>query len=86
MTDVPVLGSTGVIQFYVDGGVYGAPVSVSAGAASLAITGLSVGAHTITATYSGDTTYGGSTSSDAIACVATGGRQSRRNNLAIGRT
>jgi hypothetical protein len=54
--------ATGTVQFK-DGAVnIGAPQPVVAGAASLTTSGLTLGAHTISAVYSGDGTYGGSTS------------------------
>jgi Pro-kumamolisin, activation domain/Bacterial Ig-like domain (group 3) len=50
---------TGQVQFYVDGSTLGSPVALSAGSAtSPADSGLTAGAHTITAGYSGDTTAG----------------------------
>ncbi len=55
----------GTVQFAVDGVNYGAPVSVSDGNAAISDTGLSVGAHTITATYSGDGNFLGSTSTNS---------------------
>ena len=45
---------TGTVQFRVDGISVGSPVSLSGGAASYSCAGLSVGTHTVTATYSGD--------------------------------
>ena len=54
--------ATGTVQFKIDGTNLGAPVSLSGGrATSGAITTLTVGNHTITAVYSGDTTYASST-------------------------
>ncbi|HEU5001333.1 MAG TPA: Ig-like domain repeat protein [Actinomycetota bacterium] len=48
----------GTVQFAVDGSLLGAPVPLSGGSASSTPLGtLAVGAHTVTATYSGDTTY-----------------------------
>ncbi len=47
----------GSVQFGVDGANYGSPVSLSGGLANLPTSTLSVGSHTITATYSGDTNY-----------------------------
>jgi hypothetical protein len=55
---------TGSVQFIVDGSNFGAPVALSAGgAASVSDSALSVGTHTVTATYSGDSLHDGSTSS-----------------------
>ena len=50
----------GAVQFAVDGTNYGAPVSLSNGSASIVDAALTVGNHIITATYSGDTDFGGS--------------------------
>ncbi|HEY2723697.1 MAG TPA: Ig-like domain-containing protein, partial [Pseudonocardiaceae bacterium] len=52
---------TGTVTLSVDG-VPGAPVSLSDGTATVTDSSLTPGAHTITATYSGDTCYFGSTS------------------------
>ncbi|HEU5001873.1 MAG TPA: Ig-like domain repeat protein [Actinomycetota bacterium] len=50
--------ATGTVQFGVDGANLGAPVTLTAGVAtSTDIASLSVGAHTVTATYAGDGTY-----------------------------
>jgi hypothetical protein len=53
---------TGTAQFTVDGVATGALVTLSGGVAtySLSTTGLTVGVHTVQATYSGDTNYAGS--------------------------
>jgi hypothetical protein len=53
--------ATGNIQFK-DGSTLLGTVSVSNGAASLAVSTLSVGTHSITAVYSGDANYNGTTS------------------------
>jgi hypothetical protein len=47
----------GTVQFQVDGGNLGAPVSLVNGQASLTASNLSVGPHTVTAVYSGDTNF-----------------------------
>ena len=52
----------GTVQFYADGVMLGAPVAVSSGRASTSTAALGVGAHPITATYSGDPNYAASTS------------------------
>jgi hypothetical protein len=53
--------STGTVQF-VDGGVnLGPPVTLSSGAATFTVSSLSVGTHSITAVYSGDTNFTAST-------------------------
>ena len=55
---------TGTVQFYVDSVAYGSPVTLSSGIASSAsTTTLTVGTHTVSATYSGDTNNGGSSGS-----------------------
>jgi hypothetical protein len=55
---------TGTVQFAVDGVNVGSPVAISAAgtASSAAVSNLSVGNHTITAVYSGDTHFSTSTS------------------------
>lgn len=56
---------SGAVTFSVDGGPSGAPVAVLAdGTASFSVATLEPGAHTITATYSGDATYTTSQGSD----------------------
>jgi hypothetical protein len=55
--------ATGTVQFYDSGATLGIPVTLSGGKASLSTSTLSKGTHSITATYSGDTNYSGSTSS-----------------------
>jgi hypothetical protein len=53
---------TGTVQFQIDGTNFGSPVSLSGGlATSLATNSLSVSGHTVTAVYSGDPTFSGST-------------------------
>jgi hypothetical protein len=59
----PGAGSpTGSVQFKDGAALIGVPVAVTAGAASLVTTTLGGGAHSITAVYSGDTNFNGSTS------------------------
>ena len=54
--------ATGTVQFQIDGTNFGGAANVSGGkAVSGSTTTLSVGSHNITAVYSGDSTYGGST-------------------------
>ncbi|MGB9233979.1 MAG: Ig-like domain repeat protein, partial [Terriglobales bacterium] len=49
---------TGTVQFNIDGGVFGSPVTLVSGAAnSGSISTLTVGAHTVTAVYSGDSNF-----------------------------
>ncbi len=53
---------TGTVQFTVDGGAFGSPVTlVSGSAASGSISTLTNGTHTVSATYSGDSNNSGST-------------------------
>jgi hypothetical protein len=66
MTAVIASGATGTVQFYVDGNPLGSPVSLIEGLANLNLSSLSLGAHEITAVYSGDSTYGGSTSPASV--------------------
>ena len=61
----------GTVQFAVDGTPYSSPVSLSGGSATIADATLSKGTHTITATYSGDTNFSGSTSSPMTQTVGT---------------
>jgi len=53
---------TGTVQFTVDGVAVGSAVALSSGVGtySLNTTGLTIGTHTVQATYSGDTNYAGS--------------------------
>ena len=55
-------GATGTVQFYVDSTAFGSPVTLASGSATSGSTStLAVGTHTVTATYSGDSNYTGST-------------------------
>ena len=54
-------GATGSVSFY-DGSVFLGQASVTGGVATLSVTTLNVGVHTITATYNGDATYASSAS------------------------
>ena len=56
------LSATGTVQFYDNGTALGSPVSVSRGAAQLTTSSLTLGAHAITAAYSGDTSFNSGTS------------------------
>ncbi|HYL66467.1 MAG TPA: Ig-like domain repeat protein, partial [Nitrosopumilaceae archaeon] len=47
--------ATGTVQFAIDGVNTGSPVTLSGGTATISSSSLSVGTHTITAAYSGDT-------------------------------
>ena len=51
---------TGTVQFAIDGSSTGSPVTLSAGTASYSTSSLAVGTHTVTATYSGNTSNAGS--------------------------
>ncbi len=56
VTATPV--PTGTVQFKVDGAAYGAPVALSVtGTASTSVTGLTQTTHTLSASYSGSTSY-----------------------------
>jgi hypothetical protein len=48
---------TGTVQLFVDGALFGVPLTLSSGNAITSTTVLTVGTHTITATYSGATDY-----------------------------
>src|SRR5206468_2641287 len=64
---------TGTVQFKVDGTNSGAPVTLSGNsAASDSLSSLSVGPHTITAVYSGDGNFNGSTSANFTQTVSAG--------------
>ncbi len=53
---------TGTVQFNVDGSAFGSPVALSSGSATSGSTSsLTVGGHTVTVVYSGDSNYSGST-------------------------
>jgi len=65
----PFSGPTGTVQFF-DGVNLLGTVALSGGTASLTTSGLAVGTHFITATYSGDSNFGGSTSSPVTQTVS----------------
>jgi Bacterial Ig-like domain (group 3) len=48
---------TGTVQFKVDGVAHGGPVTISSGAASTSVSGLTIAGHSLSATYSGDANY-----------------------------
>jgi hypothetical protein len=48
---------TGTVTFTVDGAVYGTPVAIVSGAATVNLTGLTIKAHTLGATYNGDVNW-----------------------------
>ena len=66
---------TGMAQMTVDGTAVGSAVTLSSGTAtySLDTTGLSVGTHTVQATYEGDATYEGSRAAFVITVTAASG-------------
>ena len=64
-------GATGTVQFYDGGTAIGSPVTISGTTATYATTSLSLGVHSITATYSGDTNFNGSTSTALSQSVRT---------------
>jgi hypothetical protein len=57
VTSVSGTAPTGTVQFKVDGGNYGSPVTIASGVASTSVTGLTIASHTLSATYSGDANY-----------------------------
>ena len=71
-------GATGAVQFAVDGGNAGAPVTLGGGAASLvfSVTGLKAGSHAVSAVYLGDADYASSASGGASFLIASPGLQS----------
>ena len=64
-------GTTGTVQFFDNGAPIGSG-PISGGAAQATTSALTLGAHTITATYSGSTTHAGSTSPGLPISVKTG--------------
>ncbi len=54
---------TGTVQFLVDGSTVGSPVAVTGGVASLSLTTLTAGTHTVAAAYAGDGNFIGTTNS-----------------------
>ena len=62
VTGVGTTTPTGTVQFNVDGSPFGSPVTLLSGTAnSASISTLTVGTHVVTAVYSGDSNYSGST-------------------------
>src|SRR4029079_3963100 len=57
-------GVSGAVQFKVDGSPIGAPVGLARGVASLTMSSLVRGAHSITAVYGGNANFNASTSSE----------------------
>ncbi|MGA7832904.1 MAG: Ig-like domain repeat protein [Terracidiphilus sp.] len=62
-TVTPGTGPTGNVTFFVDSIQQSPNVSLTAGAASITLNGLAGGAHTVSATYNGDSTYAASNQS-----------------------
>jgi len=60
---------TGTVTFYSGGTALGAPVMLNGGVAMLSTAALTLGTDTITAVYSGDNTFAGSTSAPLIQIV-----------------
>src|SRR5206468_1541816 len=61
--------ASGTVQFF-DGGMSLGTATISGGAASLAVSTLLVGTHSLTAAYGGDTNYNAATSSVSSQTVA----------------
>jgi hypothetical protein len=63
---------TGTVQLLVDNVISGSPVALTGGTATVAFstTGLSAGAHVLTAAYAGDTTFAGSKGAVGLTVVA----------------
>jgi sugar lactone lactonase YvrE len=75
-TAAPSCVPTGTVTFFVDGVQVGAAVPLSAsGTASESIPGLSVGAHSVVANYSGDAFYAASTAATLSVTLAPGATQ-----------
>jgi hypothetical protein len=66
-----VSGGTGTAQFYVDGQVYGSPVALAGGSATIPSTvPLGAGIHTVMGIYSGDATHAsGAAASEAVLTI-----------------
>jgi hypothetical protein len=60
---------TGTVTFYCDGSALGTGTLDGNGVATLSVSSLAVGGHTITAVYNGDSTFGTSTSADLTQTV-----------------
>jgi parallel beta-helix repeat protein len=55
-------GATGTVQFTIDGVASGSPVTIVGNTASITVSNLSVGTHTVVANFSGDATFAPSSS------------------------
>jgi Bacterial Ig-like domain (group 3)/Matrixin len=85
----PQVGSgtpTGTVQFVVDAVNLGGPLTLTGGSASISTASLSLGPHTITATYSGDSNFLGSTGSltQNVQYTFSGFRPPLSQNIAFG--
>src|SRR5437867_866087 len=79
----------GSVQFNVDGSALGGPLVLSAGTASISTSALAVGAHAVTVSYGGDTSFNGSTGAvdggqtvnkaDSITALTSSDNPSKRN-------
>jgi hypothetical protein len=67
---------TGTVQFYDGSTVIGSAVTLASGSASYSTSTLSQGSHSITAVYSGDSTYGTSTSTALTQTISAGSKAS----------
>jgi len=68
----PGAGSpSGTVQFMVDGSNYGSPVALTSGSASIPVSALTAGTHSITAVYSGDSNFNGTGSGNSTATGVT---------------
>jgi hypothetical protein len=63
---------TGTVQFYLDGTALGSPATVTGGVATYMTSTLSAGSHTVTAAYSGNSSYDSTTTNGTVAIVAQG--------------
>src|SRR5207244_3510153 len=69
----PLTEPTGAVYFYADGSCLGFGYVDEQGVAMLTVGSLAVGAHTITASYTGDGVFGGSDSAGMIQTVLANG-------------
>ena len=74
---------TGSVQFAVDGANSGSAVAVTSSAASFTTSFTTAGSHTVTATYSGDTAFAGSSASLAVNVATTAGFTLAASNLTV---
>ncbi len=76
---------SGTVQFAVDGTNSGSPVALNAGVATFATSFAATGSHTITATYSGDTTFAASSGSYAQSVNVIGKFALSASNVTVSR-